>query len=108
MEYPLFLQYRISQLLRLPVWFFGISFTLGTIMAALDIYTSIDILFAIGFLYVIIAGFINASMFGTLVICSFIFKEYQRNFLQNAAILLINIPVLILYLIYYFQLYSFI
>ena len=89
---------RVAQLLKLPAWLAGISFGLGTSILLLHIYGDRDISYAIGFLYLVFISFVNASVFGALAICSFLFKEYQKAFLQQAAVLLINIPVVILYI----------
>jgi len=91
-------EFRLSQLLKLPIWVFGISFTIGTLILLLHLFGNRDISYAIGFLFILLAVFVNASLFGALVICSFLFKEYQKTILQQAAILLINIPVAVVYL----------
>ncbi|PZR11270.1 MAG: hypothetical protein DI539_20750 [Flavobacterium psychrophilum] len=94
------MEYRLTQLLRLPVWLFGISFTLGTLLLLLNLFGDSDfreISFVLGFLYTATAIFINASIFTALIICSYIFKEDQNIIAQQAAILLINIPIAILY-----------
>lgn len=90
-------EYRLAQLLKLPVWLFSISFGIGTLILLFHFFGNRDISYAIGFLFIMIAVFTNAAVFAALVICSFIFKEYQGRILQQACILLINIPVAVLY-----------
>lgn len=94
------MEYRLTQLLRLPVWLFGISFTFGTLILLLNLFGDEDLKelsYPIGILYILTAAFINASVFAALIICSFIFKEQQNRVLQHAAILSVNIPIAILY-----------
>jgi hypothetical protein len=93
-------EYRLAQMLKLPIWLFSISFVTGTVILLLNLFGDgelRELTFPIGLLYVLTAVFTNASVFAALVICSFIFKEYQNKILQQACILLVNIPVAILY-----------
>jgi len=89
---------RMAQLLQLPGWIAGLSFGIGTLILLLHLSIKDEMIIGIGMLYLVFAFFLNASVFGSLIICSFLFKEYQKQILLQAAILLINIPVAILYL----------
>ncbi|WP_255418235.1 hypothetical protein [Flavobacterium sp. AG291] len=37
------MEYRLTQLLRLPVWLFGISFTFGTLILLLNLFGDEDL-----------------------------------------------------------------
>lgn len=100
MDRTLVIEHRIAQLLKLPVWLFSGSFIIGTLLLLINILSDGEIKelsFVFGLLYLLIAGFSNASVFAALVICSYIFKEYQSKILQQACKLLVNIPIVILY-----------
>jgi len=96
--YPQQVQHRLNQLLKLPVWVFSTSFTIGTIILLLHLYGERELSLTLGILFIMFALAVNATLFSALLLCSYLFKEYQTEILQKASILLINIPVVVLYM----------
>lgn len=96
MEYTPLLHYKITQLLKLPIWIFSISFGIGTLIL-LSYFYGIEIMFPLGFLFLVFAFFVNAAVAGSLLICAFLFREYQQQILLKTSILLINIPIAMIY-----------
>ncbi|RWW91968.1 hypothetical protein [Flavobacterium cerinum] len=93
-EHPL--PVRLQQILEFPKWIFGISFTIGTILFAVFMINGSKVII-IGFLYVLIAIFINTIAAGVLAVCAYVYKDYQNEIVNKTVILFINIPVAILY-----------
>jgi hypothetical protein len=93
----------IKAILQAPVWTFGISFTLGTILLLLHMIGQDEGLLVIGLLYVVAAFVVNLIVLLVLVALSFIHRAYQNVILQNAALILLNIPIAIVYIIIVFN-----
>lgn len=102
-EHPL--PVRLQQILEFPKWIFGISFTLGTLLFILHVMKAVNpsVIMIIGFLYVLIAIFINTVAVGVLAVSAYVYKDYQNEIISKVAILFINIPVSILYCYFVFS-----
>jgi uncharacterized membrane protein YdcZ (DUF606 family) len=71
---------RIARLLQLPAWLAGISFSIGTLLLLLYLGAKDDLIMGIGFMYLAFTSFVNASVFGALVICSFFLRNTKELF----------------------------
>ena len=93
-----------KELLQIPVWTAAVSFIIGTLLFGLHMVNirNDGILF-IGFFYVLIAIIINLIVLVIMVTLSFIYRNHQTEILKYASILLINIPIVILYLFLIFS-----
>ncbi|OIQ20153.1 MAG: hypothetical protein BM557_05650 [Flavobacterium sp. MedPE-SWcel] len=90
---------EIEILKQIPVWVFGISFIIGTILFILyfiDNKPPYEV-GGYGIIYTIVAYLVNGIVFIGLAIASFIYKEYQTNILARATLLLLNILISIIY-----------
>lgn len=109
---------RIQFILRLPLVTAAISFIIGTIIFSLyylekdkpftvinkEIVSTAEDLLYIGIAYVVLAFLVNMLVFAGLLICAFVYKKYQIPILRNTAVLLVNIPVVVLYFYLLFML----
>jgi hypothetical protein len=103
---------RIRTIVLIPIVASGISFIIGTIIFLLYYIeknspaTNIDgyiqrpgeFLIYIGAAYTFTAFVINSILLLVLAICSFIYREYRFTILKYTSLLLVNIPVVALYL----------
>ncbi|NHN24165.1 hypothetical protein FIA58_000620 [Flavobacterium jejuense] len=74
------------------------SFSIGTLILIIFKITKSDILFIIGFYYVVIALFLNFILFVNLVYNLFIYTKMYAFQFGNIALLLLNIPIALFYL----------
>ena len=103
---------KIQDILQLPMVVALVSFVLGTVLFILYWimpYNQITIgqesfsLPVAGLFYTVIAFVLNALLFLALIICSFVYRQYQITILKYTAILLVNIPIAILYIYLFFS-----
>lgn len=92
---------RVRQIIELPKWIFGISLTIGIILFIVitmnkteDVSRNEDMII-IGFLYILIAIYINATAAGILAVCAYVFPEHQNEIIGKLTVLFLNIPVTI-------------
>lgn len=99
MIHPILNQNGQPGFLDLSQFIFKASFICGTaIFLAHIIFPNLEILFIIGLIHVIIAFVINAIVFIALVIAALMNKQYWQTIILNAILLLVNIPVVMLYM----------
>lgn len=103
---------KIQFILRTSIVTAAVSFIVGSVIFWLyiiekdkpytivneEIVSTADDLLYVGAAYVVVAFLINILVLASLIICSFVYRKYQRTILKQATILLINIPVAILYI----------
>lgn len=75
-----------------------ISFVIGTIILLLYKITKVDVIFFIGFLYVITALFLNAIVFFKLIYNLTICRQRILFQLGNILFILLNIPITLSYM----------
>ena len=75
-----------------------ISFIIGTIILLLYKITNVDVIFFIGFLYVITALFLNAIVFFKLIYNLTICSQCILFQLGNILCMLLNIPITLFYM----------
>lgn len=74
------------------------SFLIGTLILVVFEITNASILIYIGFIYVLIALFLNFVLFVNLVYNLFIYTKMYAFQIGNIALLLLNIPITLFYL----------
>lgn len=93
----------INEILKTPLWTFIISFGLGTFILLLFLVCMVnkdnpDKVIITGIIYVFAATVINLALLLFLIVCAIIHKEYRKQLLERTAVMLLNIPIVILYL----------
>lgn len=93
---------RVKKVIQLPRWIFVISLIIGIILfilitmnKTLDKSKNEDMMI-IGFMYILIAIYINAIAAGILAVCAYVFPKHKYEIIGKLAILFLNIPVAIL------------
>ncbi|AWH86465.1 hypothetical protein HYN59_15710 [Flavobacterium album] len=94
----------VKQLSGIAVWLFAISLGIGTAVLLMQAMADNSYqYYGIGFVYVIIATFINTIAFCVLLIHAWIYAEYRKILLMRAALLLANIPIALAYMYIVFE-----
>ena len=88
----------IDEILKMPLWTFIISFSIGTILLLLFLIdkNNSNVLIT-GFLYVLLAIPINFALLLFLIVCAIVHKECRKQILERTAVMLLNVPIAILY-----------
>lgn len=76
----------------------GISFSIGTLIFLFYITSKSDGLIILGLYFTLFAALINFLLFAINTICAFYSKTYWKKYLLNSGLLLLNIPVVPLYI----------
>jgi len=78
----------------------GFSFILGTVIFVLhQVNRGVGTYLEIGLTFVAIAIIVNSLVFTAIIISSFYYKEHQLDIILRALLMLLNIPILIIYII---------
>lgn len=95
----------LNKILHTPIVLTIISFTIGTVFLGLHLVdtTSLSIVI-IGFYYVLLAIVVNLLFLLALIVLSFIYRKHQKEILMRTAWILINIPIVIIYMFIIFGL----
>lgn len=98
---------KTQHLINLARYSFSLSFILGTLIFLIGLtipHPSNDPyrIYIIGLIYVWIAFIINSLIFIGLLIMAIIKKQDRKVILINACIMLINIPIVFIYLLIIF------
>jgi hypothetical protein len=88
---------KIQELLQVPVWIFGCSLGIGTIILLLHLTMREEIITVLGFFYILVATLINGIALVVFVTLSYVYRQHQQEILLRASILLLNIPIAIGY-----------
>jgi len=75
-----------------------ISFIIGTCIFGLYFFSSSDILLFIGYGFIVLAGITNFILFVLLLTRIYYDKTYKHKILSTCRFMLINIPVMIIYI----------
>ena len=88
---------KIKELLQIPSWIFGCSLGIGTIILLLHLAMREEAITVMGFFYILIATLINGIALVVFVTLSYVYRQYQKEILLRASLLLLNIPIAIGY-----------
>lgn len=103
---------RIQFILRLPLVTAALSFIIGTVILTLyyiekdspktivneEVVSTAEEIIYIGLAYVILAFLINMLVLVAMLVCALVYRKYKIPILRNTAVLLVNIPVVVLYI----------
>ena len=83
--------------LQLPFYLFTTSFSAGTLLMLLSVFTHADDVMRVTLYFTMIAFLINLIFLILFIVYALYYSGYTLLILQKTSILLLNIPVVIVY-----------